>query len=56
MKWLISAARNQPGSKNTRMKNNLAKELLDAYENEVRLVFCQLAIGGTEVLSSVSSK
>jgi len=38
MKWLITAAREQQKNKNknARMYKKLAKELIDAYNNEVR--------------------
>ncbi|XP_001624753.2 30S ribosomal protein S7 isoform X1 [Nematostella vectensis] len=34
IKWIIDAARDQSGPKNARMHKKLAKELLDAYNNE----------------------
>eukprot|EP00794_Sanderia_malayensis_P008835 gene8835-9781_t len=34
MKWLITAARDQSGPRDARMHNKLAKELIDAYNNE----------------------
>lgn len=34
IKWLITAARDQSGPRDARMYNKLAKELLDAYNNE----------------------
>ena len=36
MKWMITAAREQNGPKDAKMYNKLAKELLDAYNEEVR--------------------
>ena len=35
MKWMITAAREQNGPKDAKMYNKLAKELLDAYNEEV---------------------
>ena len=35
MKWMITAARDQSGPKDAKMYNKLAKEIIDAYNNEV---------------------
>jgi len=34
MKWMITAARDQSGPKDAKMYNKLAKEIIDAYNNE----------------------
>ncbi len=38
IKWLITAARDQSGPRDAKMYNKLDKELIDAYNNEVRLL------------------
>ena len=35
MKWMIHAARDQNGPKDAKMYTKLAKEIIDAYNNEV---------------------
>lgn len=45
IKWLITAAREQQKTnKNARMYKKLAKELLDAYNNEVTILFFFLLV------------
>ena len=42
MKWIVTAAREQNGPRDAKMHNKLAKEFIDAYNNEVgskRFVF-----------------
>ena len=45
MKWMITASRDQNGPKDAKMFNKLAKEILDAYNNEVKKTLYHISRG-----------